>query len=381
MPAGVVMLGIERVADPGGKLVPERMRGQQVDTAAAPPLGQRRARGVQRRGGMQNGGDMGVVEIQCMASDSVHHRGVCDAQPVCGAERHRLRVTAENAALVPGDAWRPVPRRLQSPDQGGRAGIGCSRAVHRPVSHRRACAKRSPAASASRRRSGRRSPTGLWPCNLYNRNHFRITDSIERERSVTDEQAVSRALAGFAAALRIDDLPADVVHQAVRCLVDWLGCTIAGSATAEGERVRAGIGALDAGTDHAPRPSWAPASAPGRATPRWPTGSPRMCSISTTPSTPTGPRSTAALRCGPPLSRPRNSSRSPAWPRSRRSSQASKSRPGSPSPPGRDTTTPAGTSPAPSDTSGPPRRPHGCLAFHPSRRSPRSEPAPPRRRG
>jgi len=64
---------------------------------------------------------------------------------------------------------------------------------------------------------------------------------------VTDEQAVSVALAGFASALRIDDLPVDVVHQAMRCLVDWLGCTIAGSATAEGERVRAGIGALDAG--------------------------------------------------------------------------------------------------------------------------------------
>ena len=64
---------------------------------------------------------------------------------------------------------------------------------------------------------------------------------------MTDEQAVSASLARFASALRIDDLPADVVHQAMRCLVDWLGCTIAGSATAEGERVRAGIGALDAG--------------------------------------------------------------------------------------------------------------------------------------
>jgi 2-methylcitrate dehydratase PrpD len=64
---------------------------------------------------------------------------------------------------------------------------------------------------------------------------------------VTDEQSISRALALFAAALRVDDLPGDVVHQAVRCLVDWLGCTIAGSATAEGERVCAGIGALDAG--------------------------------------------------------------------------------------------------------------------------------------
>jgi 2-methylcitrate dehydratase PrpD len=64
---------------------------------------------------------------------------------------------------------------------------------------------------------------------------------------VTGEHWVSGALAAFAAGVRIDDLPADVVHQAVRCVVDWLGCTIAGSATTEGERVRAGIAALDAG--------------------------------------------------------------------------------------------------------------------------------------
>jgi 2-methylcitrate dehydratase PrpD len=64
---------------------------------------------------------------------------------------------------------------------------------------------------------------------------------------VVDEQAISRTLAEFAATMSIDDLPADAVHQAVRCLVDWLGCTIAGSATAEGARVHAGIGALDAG--------------------------------------------------------------------------------------------------------------------------------------
>ena len=64
---------------------------------------------------------------------------------------------------------------------------------------------------------------------------------------MTGEHSVSRALAAFAAGVRIDELPADVVHQAVRCLVDWLGCTVAGSATAECERVRAGIGALDGG--------------------------------------------------------------------------------------------------------------------------------------
>jgi 2-methylcitrate dehydratase PrpD len=64
---------------------------------------------------------------------------------------------------------------------------------------------------------------------------------------MTENRAVSGALAGFASTLSIDELPADVVHQALRCLVDWLGCTIAGSATAEGQRVRAGIGALDAG--------------------------------------------------------------------------------------------------------------------------------------
>ena len=58
---------------------------------------------------------------------------------------------------------------------------------------------------------------------------------------------VSGALARFAAGVRTENLPADVVHQAVRCLVDWLGCTIAGSATPEGARVRAGIRALDPG--------------------------------------------------------------------------------------------------------------------------------------
>ncbi len=64
---------------------------------------------------------------------------------------------------------------------------------------------------------------------------------------MTEKRAVSAELAEFAAALTIDDLPAAVVHQAVRCLVDWLGCTVAGSATVEGERVHAGIGALDGG--------------------------------------------------------------------------------------------------------------------------------------
>ena len=64
---------------------------------------------------------------------------------------------------------------------------------------------------------------------------------------MADEQAVSRTLAEFAATLTIGVLPAEVVHQAVRCLVDWLGCTVAGSATIEAHRVRAGISALDAG--------------------------------------------------------------------------------------------------------------------------------------
>ena len=59
--------------------------------------------------------------------------------------------------------------------------------------------------------------------------------------------SISGALATFAAGVRIENLPADVVHQAVRCLVDWLGCTIAGSATPECGRVRAGIRALDPG--------------------------------------------------------------------------------------------------------------------------------------
>ncbi len=65
------------------------------------------------------------------------------------------------------------------------------------------------------------------------------------------DDAISAALAAFAADVRIGSLPDDVVHQAVRCLIDWLGCTIAGSATAECARVRAGIAALDPGGSRA----------------------------------------------------------------------------------------------------------------------------------
>jgi 2-methylcitrate dehydratase PrpD len=57
----------------------------------------------------------------------------------------------------------------------------------------------------------------------------------------------SEALATFAAGIRIDELPAEVVEQAVRCLVDWMGCTVAGSGLPESQRVRAGIAALDGG--------------------------------------------------------------------------------------------------------------------------------------
>ncbi len=50
---------------------------------------------------------------------------------------------------------------------------------------------------------------------------------------MSDRYSVSGALAAFASGVRAEHLPEDVVHQAVRCLVDWLGCTLAGSATPE----------------------------------------------------------------------------------------------------------------------------------------------------
>jgi 2-methylcitrate dehydratase PrpD len=62
---------------------------------------------------------------------------------------------------------------------------------------------------------------------------------------VADRDPVSRALAAFASGVRAEKLPEDVVHQAVRCLVDWLGCTIAGAATPESHRLRRAIRAMD----------------------------------------------------------------------------------------------------------------------------------------
>src|SRR5689334_12050468 len=80
------------------------------------------------------------------------------------------------------------------------------------------------------------------PCSLYNRISFRNTDW---SLSVSDRIAVSGALAAFASGVRFDTLPHAVVHQAVRCLVDWLGCAVAGAATPESGRVRAAIRAMD----------------------------------------------------------------------------------------------------------------------------------------
>lgn len=65
--------------------------------------------------------------------------------------------------------------------------------------------------------------------------------------SVRDGQNISADLATFAAGLSVEDLPPEVIGQAARCLIDWLGCTLAGSATDEAARLRAGIAALDPG--------------------------------------------------------------------------------------------------------------------------------------
>ncbi len=62
---------------------------------------------------------------------------------------------------------------------------------------------------------------------------------------MSDRPPVSRMLATFASGVLAETLPDDVVHQAVRCLVDWLGCTIAGAVTPESGRVRAAIRAID----------------------------------------------------------------------------------------------------------------------------------------
>ena len=46
---------------------------------------------------------MGVIEIKCVAGDSIDQCGVGDPQPVAGAEHHGLRLAAEQTALLPDD--------------------------------------------------------------------------------------------------------------------------------------------------------------------------------------------------------------------------------------------------------------------------------------
>ena len=47
---------------------------------------------------------MGVVEIMCVASNSVYQGGVRHPQPMSGAEDGGLRVAAEHHALIAGDS-------------------------------------------------------------------------------------------------------------------------------------------------------------------------------------------------------------------------------------------------------------------------------------
>jgi 2-methylcitrate dehydratase PrpD len=55
---------------------------------------------------------------------------------------------------------------------------------------------------------------------------------------------VSREFSAFAAGLKFEDLPADVVHESLRGVLDWLGCAIAGSTHATVTRTLAGVTAM-----------------------------------------------------------------------------------------------------------------------------------------
>ncbi|MGH3326359.1 MAG: MmgE/PrpD family protein [Streptomycetales bacterium] len=58
---------------------------------------------------------------------------------------------------------------------------------------------------------------------------------------------VTRELSEFIAGLDTADIPLDVAHQAKRCLIDWLGVTLAGSAHPSAEILSAVSGAFGAG--------------------------------------------------------------------------------------------------------------------------------------
>ena len=55
---------------------------------------------------------------------------------------------------------------------------------------------------------------------------------------------VSREFATFAAALRFDDLPPQVVHESRRGVMDWLGCALAGSRHPTVAKLQAGLTAM-----------------------------------------------------------------------------------------------------------------------------------------
>jgi len=59
--------------------------------------------------------------------------------------------------------------------------------------------------------------------------------------------SITEKLSDFVATLSLDDLPPEVLHAAKKCILDTIGCGIAGTTTAEGLAVISGTGRLDEG--------------------------------------------------------------------------------------------------------------------------------------
>ncbi len=95
MPADIVMVRIDGVADPAFRLDAENQRIEKVLAGNRLYLRQRKNRGRHRTGRMNDRLQVGVVEIENMARHAIDEGGVHDIEPLAAAEQRGLRRARE----------------------------------------------------------------------------------------------------------------------------------------------------------------------------------------------------------------------------------------------------------------------------------------------
>ena len=110
VPADVVMVGVHGVADAAFHLHPEDQRMEEVAAGDGPVLGQGQQRCGHRPGGMDDGPQVGVVEVEHVGAQAVEQRRMQRIDPFRAAQHRRPGFSHEGSQGLQRDVHRFVAR-------------------------------------------------------------------------------------------------------------------------------------------------------------------------------------------------------------------------------------------------------------------------------